>query len=190
MPYNSAKKGNKKTVVYSGDSNVLIRKNGTIAWRNNNPGNMKCNQGSFAKRHGAIGCDGTFAIFPDTETGRKAQVALLKIQKYQEKSIREVIKAYSPDGNETNYIKYVTSNTGLSGDSKLSEMKPQEFSNLIHVMRKFEDSRAGTEVVMPASKNAPGEDAPNRTLRRVGDTVYRIENGRSKGSFICNGKKK
>lgn len=125
----------------------------------------------------------------DTETGRKAQVALLKIQKYQKKSIREVIKAYSPDGNEANYIKYVTSNTGLSGDSKLSEMKPQEFNNLIGVMRRFESSKAGAEVVLPSSKNAPGGDASSRTLKRVGDTVYRIENGKTVGSFTCDGKK-
>lgn len=151
---------------------------------------MKCNQGSFTKRHGAIGCDGTFAIFPDTETGRKAQVALLKTQKYQDKSIREVIKAYSPDGNEANYIKYVTSNTGLSGDSKLSEMKPQEFNNLIGTMRRFESSKAGTEVTYSTSKSAPGGDASSRTLRRVGDTVYRIDNGRGYGSFTSDRKKK
>lgn len=118
MPYNSAKKGKGKTVIYSGDSSVLIRKDGTIAWRNNNPGNMKCNQGNFAKKHGAIGCDGNFAIFPNAKTGRDAQTALLKTPKYQNKSIRETIKAYSPDGNEANYTKYITSKTGLSGDKK------------------------------------------------------------------------
>lgn len=199
MPYNSAKKGKGKTVVYSGDSSVRIKKDGTIAWRNNNPGNMKCNQGDFAKRHGAIGCDGTFAIFPDTETGRKAQIALLKTQKYQNKSIRDVIKAYSPDGNEANYIKYVTSKTGLSDDRKLSDVKPQEFDSLTGAMRRFENSKSGTEVVLPHPDkikhllHSPGGSSKgsssNRTLKRVGDTVYRIVNGRVVGSFICHGRK-
>lgn len=200
MPYKSAKRGKGRTVVYSGDSSVHIRKDGTIAWRNNNPGNMKCNQGDFAKRHGAIGCDGTFAIFPDTETGRKAQVDLLKTRKYQNKSLRDVIKTYSPDGNEANYIKYVTSKTGLSVDTKLGDLKPQKFNSLTIAMRRFEYSLSGSEVTLPNPDKmsrllhlrgkSSGGASSNRTLKRSGDTVYRIEKGRLMGSFISNGSKK
>lgn len=42
---------------------------GSRAWRNNNEGNIK--RGDFAERHGAIGHDGSFAIFPTVEIGRK-----------------------------------------------------------------------------------------------------------------------
>lgn len=198
MPYNSAKKGKGRTVIYSGDSSVLIRKDGTIAWRNNNPGNMKCNQGNFAKTHGAIGCDGTFAIFPDAVTGRKAQAGLLNTKKYQSKSIRDLIKAYSPDGNEANYTKYITGQTGLSENKKLGDLKPQEFNNLTDAMRRFENSRPGSEVILPSpnghflhsQRRSSSGASSDRTLKRVGDTVYRIENGRIVGSFTCPGGKK
>lgn len=210
MPYKSAKKGKGKTVVYSGDSNVLIRKDGTIAWRNNNPGNMKCDQGNFAKRHGAIGCDGTFAVFPDVKTGRSAQTALLKTKKYQSKSIRDVIRAYSSDGNEANYIKYVAGKTGLSADKKLGDLKQQEFSALTASMRRFEGAKAGAEVTLPhpdkyknlfrsprtfkipsrhievfSRRNLGAHHNSGETLKREGDKVFRIEgDGNTRGYFI------
>ena len=199
MPYKSAKKGKGKTIIYSGDSSALIKKDGTIAWRNNNPGNMKCDQGNFAQKHGAIGCDGTFAIFPDAETGRKAQTDLLKTQKYQNKSIRDVIKAYSPDGNEANYTKFVTGNTGLPADKKLGSLSPQEFNSLTGAMRKFESSLAGNETTLPhpdkikdllhSPRGSSQGSSSDRSLKRVGDTVYRLDKGRIIGSFTCNGRK-
>lgn len=44
--------------------------------RNNNPGNIE--YGNFAKSQGATSSDGRFAVFPDMETGKQAQIALLK----------------------------------------------------------------------------------------------------------------
>src|SRR5574337_432171 len=127
MPFRKAKTANKgMTVVYSGDSSVLVKKNGTIAWRNNNPGNLVC--GSFSKSHGAVGCNNGKAVFPDTEAGRKAQTALLKTPKYQNSTIEETIKAYAPpkENPTEKYIQYVTNKTGMSRDKKLSDMTSQE----------------------------------------------------------------
>lgn len=43
MTFKKATKGKVgMTVIYSGDSSVRIKKDGTLAWRNNNPGNIVC----------------------------------------------------------------------------------------------------------------------------------------------------
>ncbi len=67
---------------------------GSRSYRNNNPGNLE--YGDFAKRHGAIGSDGRFAIFPDYETGRAATAALAKSSGYKGMSIAEMGARWSP----------------------------------------------------------------------------------------------
>ncbi len=177
------------TVEYSEGSSVLIRKDGTIAWRNNNPGNVVCSP--FAKRHGSIGCNKNKAIFPDMATGEKAKISLLKTKNYQNKTIAGAIKKYAPpESNPTEkYIQYVTKKTGMSRDKNMSSMAPQEFDKFVGAIGRFEKLASGTEVTYSTSQSAPGGGASNRTLKRVGDIVYRIENGKTVGSFICDGKK-
>ena len=178
MPYKKAKPGkNGMTVVYSGDSSVLVKKDGTLSWRNNNPGNLAC--GSFSKMNGAIGCNKGFAVFPDTETGSNAQNKLLKGKKYQDKTIAGAMVSYAPpnENNTEKYIQYVTKKTGMSRDKKLGNMTPQEFDKFTGAIRRYENLTPGTELKF-------------RTLKRVGDTVYRMEKGKVVGSFICHGRKK
>lgn len=142
MTFKKATKGKVgMTVIYSGDSSVRIKKDGTLAWRNNNPGNIKCDKGNFAKRHGSIGCDGRFAIFPNRQTGEKAQETLLKGKNYQNSSIDQAIKTYAPrkDNNDTEkYIQYINKKTGLSRDKKLGNMTSQEFDKFIGSIRSYE----------------------------------------------------
>ncbi len=55
-----AEPGKGRSVIYfDRQGNKLIMKNGSKAWRNNNPGNMEAS--SFAKRHGSIGSAKRFA---------------------------------------------------------------------------------------------------------------------------------
>lgn len=61
---------------------------GTRADRNNNPGNIE--YGDFAKRMGAVGSDGRFAIFPDRETGFKAAEALLGGKGYEGLTLAQI----------------------------------------------------------------------------------------------------
>lgn len=201
MPYKKARSGMKgMTVVYSGDSSVLVKKDGTLAWRNNNPGNLVC--GPFSKRHGAVGCNKDKAVFPDIETGRKAQTSLLKTKDFQSRTIAKAIEKYAPpEYNPTEkYIQYVTKKTGMSRDKKLGDMTSQEFDKFTEAIRRYEHLTPGTEVRLPNpdkvkhlmhSQRGPSHDSSSdRTLKRVGDTVYRIDKGRIVGSFICNGRKK
>ncbi|MBI5492903.1 MAG: hypothetical protein HY893_08230 [Deltaproteobacteria bacterium] len=201
MPYKKAKSGMKgMTVIYSGDSNVVVKKNGTLAWRNNNPGNIIFSP--FAKSQGAIGENKGFAVFPNTETGRNAQTALLKTKDFQGRTIAKAIEKYAPpESNPTeSYIKYVTKQTGMSRDKKLSDMTPQDFDNFSKAIRRYELLTPGTEVTLPhpdkikyllhSPRGSSQESSSDRSLKRVGDTVYRIDKGRIIGSFTCNGRKK
>jgi hypothetical protein len=50
--------------------------NGTLSWRNNNPGNIK--YGPFAKSCGATGSNSSFAVFPSYEVGFEALKTLVR----------------------------------------------------------------------------------------------------------------
>ncbi len=117
---------------------------GTWAWRNNNPGNII--KSTFANKHGAIGDAGGFAIFPDYEVGENAQRALLKIKKYQEKKIWELIKTYAPesDGNDPkHYTKLVKQFTELDPERKLETLNTEEFDKVIHAIIRVEGYKEG-----------------------------------------------
>jgi hypothetical protein len=67
----------------------------TLAWKNNNPGNIKI--GKFARSMGAIGRDMQgHAVFPSVETGRKALRTLLQ-RKFAGKTLREIGAVYAED---------------------------------------------------------------------------------------------
>jgi hypothetical protein len=93
----------------------------TRAKRNNNPGNIE--YGSFAKRYGATGSDGRFAIFPDAASGFKALEGLLLSPAYIQLTVAEAIAKYAPaNENDTkNYIAMVCEWTGLQPTSILGE---------------------------------------------------------------------
>jgi len=116
-------------------------------------GNIQC--GKFAKGEGSIGCDGIIAIFPDAETGDRAQSTLLHGGAYKNKSIKEVIKSYAPSkaGNPTRkYIQYVTEKSGLPENKKIKDMTDDEFKKFRGAMKKFENTTPG--------KTKSGADKP------------------------------
>ncbi|MBI5888457.1 MAG: hypothetical protein HZB82_07100 [Deltaproteobacteria bacterium] len=110
MPKNKKAKSadNGMTVIYPSNSSTIIKKNGTIAWRNNNPGNIV--YGFSSKTNSPIGSNKGFSVFPNIDTGRKAQVELLKRDYYQRETIAGAMGIYAPPkSNPTEkYIQYVT----------------------------------------------------------------------------------
>lgn len=88
----------------------------------------------------------------------------------------------------------------MSRDKKLSDMTPQEFDNFTKAIRRYELLTPGTEATLPhpdkikhllhSPRVSSQGSSSDRTLKRVGDTVYRIDKGRIIGSFTCNGRKK
>ncbi len=75
-----------------------VRSGGSRSRRNNNP--AKIVDGPFARSRGSIGGDRDgFAIFPDIETGKRAQKELLK--RYGDYTVEDMLEEYAPtkDGN-------------------------------------------------------------------------------------------
>lgn len=90
---------NKIGVEQPGTSNTT---GGTVAQRTNNPGNIKW--GDFAQSMGAVDSGikaldgGTFAKFPDEQSGTTAQLALLRSSKYSNLTLDEAMKKWSNNG--------------------------------------------------------------------------------------------
>jgi hypothetical protein len=73
--------------------NMVIRSQGTVAWRCNNPGALLQSAYSTSKDRRCIGIAGnsgyTYAVYPDYETGHEALVVMLKGSKYRNLTLKE-----------------------------------------------------------------------------------------------------
>jgi hypothetical protein len=105
------------------DGSFEIRKGGTRSWRNNNPGNIA--YGKTAIANGALGKDeyGT-AIFPTEEVGRRAALATLQSPTYQAFTLDQAIAEWAPshENDTARYQRFVQSQTGLAGDTRLNTL--------------------------------------------------------------------
>ena len=118
--------------------------------RNNNPGNIE--YGDFAKKHGATGSDGRFAIFPDLKTGQDAMASLLMgYAKGGSNTISKIVGKWSPAGdngaaNTNAYIADVAKKTGIDPNKPLSM---GELSAVQQAMSAHE-SMVGAKATAPA----------------------------------------
>lgn len=133
----------------------------TRSWRNNNPGNHA--MGDFAKRNGAIGSAGKipnpekkdyrFAVYPDYETGRKAQALRLKEgPTYIDSTLNEFVRPYTgvkkglPDTEEViNYRKAIKFFTKFDMERTIRSLNDEEYEKLLDAMKKHEGWREGRE---------------------------------------------
>ena len=111
------------TVDYvADDGSHLLRSGGTIAWRFNNPGNIRPAKTNASLRIGTgKTASGEFCIFPSYQVGRKAKKELLR-RKYDPYTIPEALEIYAPRSeNDTDaYIEHIVKKTGLPRDKPLS----------------------------------------------------------------------
>lgn len=89
----------KRYVAYAG----VIKVGGSLAWRANNPGNLRDDPSKIGTVHGAVG---TFAVFATMEDGRAAQKSLY-LNKYGEMTVKAAIEKLTPRSeNDTDaYLK-------------------------------------------------------------------------------------
>ncbi len=161
------------TVVIDGAGNA-VRREGTRAWRNNNPGNIE--YGPFAQSMGAVGTDGRFAVFPTYEQGRRAKAQLLWASKgYRGKTIGQAIARYAPafENDTRAYTRAITSAIGAKSDTLMSDLTSRQREMMLDAMERVEGFRPGKEngvqAVAPRagiSAPLPGEDAPSFTSSR------------------------
>jgi hypothetical protein len=159
-------KGPGFNVVEYGNGRVE-RRAGARNWRNNNPGNIEF--GNFARRHGAIDTDGRFAIFPTYEAGRRAKEFLLfESSSYNQLTIAQAISRYAPpsENNTQMYIRVVTSATGSTPDTPMSDLDASARQSLLAAMERVEGFRVGNiQVLQQERDNTPATaDLPTPTL--------------------------
>ncbi|HGY3148204.1 TPA: hypothetical protein ACNVU4_002270 [Morganella morganii] len=160
----SAPSKNKR--IYNNSDGGFVKEGGSRSWRNNNPGNVE--YGDFAKRFGAIGTDGRFAIFPTEEAGKKAKEHLIFESGgarqlstkgdygaglgYRDKTLSQMLTAYAPpEENPTDvYIKRVLSAVG--SEKRMGDYSTEERAVILEAMKKVEGWRVGKEYALGNSK--------------------------------------
>jgi len=148
-----------RTVYYEGKKstlypNGLIKVGGHRNWRNNNPGNIKA--GSFTNSHGAIGDDGTFAVFNSMDDGYKAQGELLQSGSYKNLSMHDAIYRWAPpsENDSAGYVRYVAEKTGIDPNKKMSDLTPTERDKMVRAMAEREGIKNGSgDVIEGADVN-------------------------------------
>lgn len=166
-----------KVVETGAGFNVVQRPDGSVEkqvgarnWRNNNPGNIEA--GKFADKHGAIGSDGRFAIFPSYEAGRNAKEKLIfdgaggkRLSTkadygaglgYKDKLLTQAIAAYAPPEDKNNLPAYqgaVLSSVG-GKNKRMSEYTPEERQLIMDAMQRQEGFKRGKVVPVPSMAKA------------------------------------
>ena len=135
-----------RDVIYTMPDGARIRRSGgTRAWRNSNPGNIRYSE--FARRVGAIGTAGGFAVFPDEATGMYAIEALLRSDSYNKLTVAGAISRYAPpsENNTSAYHRQIERLTGLSINKLMSDLTPYELTRVATAIRQIEGWTPGTE---------------------------------------------
>ncbi|WP_126283718.1 LysM peptidoglycan-binding domain-containing protein [Burkholderia stagnalis] len=135
-----------KTAEFVADNgDHLLRSGGTVAWRFNNPGNMRppskrvitTNIGKATMSDG-----GEFLIFPDYDTGRSELKRLLRDpDSYAPRTIAEAIPKFAPKKDRNNpekYIKLVEKIAGVSRDNKLADLTDDQLDKVMNSIETIE----------------------------------------------------
>ena len=137
--------GHGKNVDYHYQTYTLRRSDGTRAWRNNNPGNIRPGKSIRAL---SVGQAGGFMVFPDENTGMQAIVTLLKTNMYQQKTLGQAIYTWAPpsDGNNTGkYQRNVEQATGVPLNTPMRNLNDAQLWKLATVIRSVEGWGPGQE---------------------------------------------
>lgn len=128
-------------VAENGDH--LLRSGGTIAWRFNNPGNLR--PGPKYTLHIGQGTtkSGVFLIFPTVEAGRAEKKGLL-LRKYKNDSVAQMMELYAPrtENDTDKYLDYITTQSGVGKDAIVGELSEAELGALMQAMERYEGFHA------------------------------------------------
>jgi hypothetical protein len=145
--YRKAIGGQGNSVIFTlSDGSVVKKLDGTRAWRNNNPGNIR--YGDFARNMGAIGYAGGFAVFPDEKTGFNAIKQLMQTEKYKKLTIFTAIHTYAPpfENNTAAYQRRVEQLTGISGSTVVSTLNDAQLSKVAKAIQTIEGWEPGKTI--------------------------------------------
>ena len=135
------------TVEYiDANGDHLFRSGGTIAWRFNNPGNLR--PGSKYTLHISKGQtkSGSFLIFPTAESGRAEKKGLL-LRKYKDDTVAQMMELYAPrtENDTDKYISYITTKSKIGKDAVVGKLSAADLDSLMQAMERFEGYYAQEE---------------------------------------------
>ena len=134
-------------IIYVGGNGARwTNTGGNLTWRANNPGALRST--GFTKRMGQIGTtQNGFAIFPDMETGTMAVKALLKTDKYQNRTIAQTMEIYAPwqdCNNPESYAARVARYIGVPDGTYLRYLSDDQLNAMVRAIHMVEGNRMGT----------------------------------------------
>jgi RHS repeat-associated protein len=129
------------------DGTLQIRTGGSLAWRDNNPGNIEATgDNAPGGSEGAIGANGRFAIFPDYATGYQAVLDLLQGPTYSGMTLQDAIARWAPpvENNTAAYQSYVSGASNMPLNTQLSTMNAAQINALAGAIQAHEGFTSGT----------------------------------------------
>lgn len=129
--------------MYCADGSQEVRRDGSRAWRNNNPGNLR------ASNLQAGTADG-FAVFNTEAEGNEAMWRLLMGSRYQGLTLMELVNRYAPasDNNDTEaYMRAISAMTGMGRNVRVGELTETSMAALIRAMRRHEGWLPGSVII-------------------------------------------
>jgi hypothetical protein len=155
---------------------TVLRKGGTVAWRTNNPGNLK--NGSFSRMMGSIGQDHIgHAVFPTVEHGIQAQYVLLFREDgaYYNLTLRDALRRYAPTGDNNDpdkYQRYITSKTGIPHDQKLKTLTHEKRLELMKHMQTYEGYKKGKDTLIKTYSKKKALEKDLKEQENWKDDIY------------------
>ena len=134
-----------KRTYYYKDGSYVTKENGTVAWRNNNEGNLR--PGSLSANR--IGVDKkNFAVFATPEDGHNAKKYLLfSSSSYKDLSLKDAIKKYAPASDNNNpaaYANFIMNNSKVENKT-MNNYTSDEQDKIMSAMKIQEGYKVGTE---------------------------------------------
>ncbi|MBZ9996590.1 tape measure protein [Mesorhizobium sp. BH1-1-4] len=153
------------TAFQQSDGSVMKRM-GTFAWRNNNPGNIEAGKYT-ASQPGYLPGGGRFAAFDTLEHGRAARENLLfNSPGYKNKTLEQAIAKYAPpfENNTKSYTDQLAAAAGVSKNTIMSTMTEQQRRALMMKQEAVEGFRAGRETLISGPNADFGVGRPKQTI--------------------------
>jgi hypothetical protein len=124
----------------------IVKVGGTLAWRANNPGNLRDAPTKVARVRGQVG---KFAVFATMDDGRKAQRDLY-LKSYGDMKVRDAVaKLTPPSENDTKqYLKDLQAQ-GVNLDDTVKS----QIDKIMEAVKKNEGMKEGTEVPRSPDQN-------------------------------------
>jgi hypothetical protein len=136
--------GGKRYIIYPDE----VRSDGTISWRARNPGNIRSGEkyGAYPGKKANTKSAGSFAVFPDEQTGFEAIKAVLK--GYGNVTVAKAMSKYAPAGDGANdpdaYARSVAKDMGVPVTTSVQDLDDAQMETFAEAIKKVEGWKEGT----------------------------------------------